>query len=189
MEPEIEGLLRNSNDLVATFVSLPGEFERQRRDSMVEISDLLGAQQAALVTTLEDSQAQLGPMLDQLRATLESGNALVASADGLATRLGVGEPGDPDQEGFDLAELQETIVRAESATSSLQRLVESIDALLASDGTGSSVERLQAGSQALESLVDHVYQRALTLVAAAAAALLGVLVIYRLIAVRLLGLV
>ncbi len=140
----------------------------------------IAAEREAVLRTFEDEEVRLRGLLDDVRLTTEAATVLIASLD--ETFTSEGEP-------FDIADYKAT---AESTTVTVQetnRLLESLDELLASPNWDARNAQLQTAATdvraSLEGLIDRLFQRELILIFVFFGLMLVTMVLYRLIIWRL----
>ena len=156
--PEVNGLLRDSQRLggsVERFASLAGELPAK-----------LTAEREALIQQLSGEfltqQQALRPMLVDLRATLEAGNATATSVDGaigsldrLMARFPAGPTnGQAPRDGFDVRQYAAAAAEIGRTAQELQRLVGAIDAQAPALALS-----LEAAIARIDALVDRLFWR------------------------------
>ena len=156
--PEVHGLLRDSERIsgsVERFASLaedlPAKLKAEREALIQQLSGELLTQQQAM-----------RPMLVELRATLEAGDATAASVEGLIQsidRLMARFPASPTdgnapRQGFDIQKYTAAAAEFGRTAQELQRLVRSIDAQ-----APALTSSLEAAIARIDSLVDRLFWR------------------------------
>lgn len=186
-----EAAMDRLDDVVAT----------EREAAIDQIFQGVAEEREAIIARLESEEARLQGVLENMRLTVDASNALattiqatVVSATELTAMVAEmqanrppapAEPGPP----FDITQYQATADAATRTVEQLNQLLGSAIHLLESPGltTADSTIAQVAGEGriAVDSLIDRVYRRALTLIIVFIVGLLAAMLIYRIVSWRL----
>ncbi len=169
----------------------------EREAAIDQLFEGLESERRAILEDLRAEETRLRGVLAELRETIRAGDALSASMEttlASATTLTesirtLKESARPDARPFDITEYRDLTESASGTLRELNAALVSANELLASpewDRSGARVEHAAATGRAeLERIVDRLADKALLVVLVFLAGLLGVLLIYRVAATRL----
>jgi hypothetical protein len=130
---------------------------------------LIGEQKTAIDALLVEEQ-RLTDLVVELRKALEEGNKVLASANTLTDKFGIGDPsGSPGKsKPFDIADYQATVVEVGHTTDKLTRLAESTTRLVGTDGLEKLLPQLIKAidnvERESEELIDHTVRQVILLI-------------------------
>jgi hypothetical protein len=138
-----------------------------QRDAAIEQArQAIATERAALLADLNRQTEALGPLVSELKATLDSGTALTNSIDGIVTKVQARRP--KDAQPLEMEDVRASLVEATTTARELNTLTESLDRLLASSEPG-RLDELQQTLALVEAggnrLVNRIFVLALVLVA------------------------
>ncbi len=200
-EPESRQLLANANSATASLdritqevtelrAQLPGVisaerkaildrvevmFDEQRQRAIDQALVGLSAEREALIQQLAGEEERLGPVITELRQTVESTTALsdsiratAAEFEKLAILLNLDEPADPDAEPTSIKDFTEALRETTAAASELVKLSESIKGTTAPDQLEERLvmieQRLMNAELSANRVMDRAFRLAMTLV-------------------------
>jgi hypothetical protein len=133
------------------------------------MSRLIGEQKTAIDALLVEEQALSG-LVVELSKALEEGNKVLASANTLTDKFGIGDPSDGPGDGrpFDIADYQATVVEVGHTTDKLTKLAESTTRLVGSEGLEKLlpqfIKAINDVERESEELVEHTVRQVILLI-------------------------
>ena len=130
---------------------------------------LIGEQKNVLEALLVEEK-RLTVLVTELRKALEEGNKVLASANTLTEKFGIGDPsgGSGDSKPFDIADYQATVVEVGHTTDKLTKLAESTNRLVGTDGLEKLlpqfIKAIDDVGRESEELVDHTVRQVILLI-------------------------
>lgn len=172
----------------AILKQLDQTINEQREKSIEQALEGISAERKALIDQLAAQEEDLRPMITDLRNTVDSATALSDSVrstteqfEQLAKVLNLDEPGDPDAEPTDLADVAEVLRETTRAAEELVRLSESIkgttDPAALEERLVMIEQRLMNAENTANRIMDRAFRLAMTLVIALVVGLLVVVVV------------
>lgn len=179
-----------------TILQLAEEFAAERKETVDHVFVNIAKERQLIVDQLAAEEQRLTGVLAELRTTIEAGNELTLSVDGLAERLDLGgesateDLGEPVKP-FDIEDYRQTLIQASAAIHDLNELVGSTHSLVDSEGAERLVPEVTAaiddvGSMAHE-MIDRVFHRALFFLLIALVGFVAARLAYNWLEIRILG--
>ena len=115
-------------------------------------------------------EQRLTVLVTELRKALEEGNKVLASANTLTEKFGIGDPsgGSGDSKPFDISDYQATVVEVGHTTDKLTKLAESTNRLVGTDGLEKLlpqfIKAIDDVERESEELVDHTVRQVILLI-------------------------
>jgi len=164
-----------SDERQAILEQLNATIDEQREKSIDQAFEGLSAERQALIDQLVEQEAELRPMITDLRQTVDSTTALsdsvretTAQFKELAKLLRLDEPGDPDADPTSIKDFTEALRETTTAAAELVKLSESIKGTTAPDALEERLvmieQRLMNAEESANRVMDRAFRLAITLV-------------------------
>jgi hypothetical protein len=130
---------------------------------------LIGEQKTAIDALLVEEQRLTG-LVAELRKAFEEGNMVLASANTLTDKFGIGQPSDSpgDEKPFDIHDYKATVAEIGHTADKLTRLAESTTHLVGTDGLEKLlpqfIKAIDDVERESEELVNHTFRQAVLLI-------------------------
>lgn len=200
LSASVEQITKDVNELNERFPTLISEerqaildqlnvtIDEQREKSIDQALKGLSVERKALIDQLVAQEAELRPMITDLRQTVDSTTALsdsvrstTAQFEELAKLLHLDEPSDPDAPKTDITDFTEALRETTRAASELVKLSESIKGTTAPDVLEERLamieQRLMNAEESANRVMDRAFRLAITLVIVLIVGLLLVVVL------------
>ncbi|MFG0247051.1 MAG: hypothetical protein ACF8MF_13460 [Phycisphaerales bacterium JB052] len=187
LSASVEQITKDVNDLNERFPTLISQerqaileqfnatIDEQREKSIDQALEGLSQEREALINQLVEQEAELRPMITDLRQTVDSTTALsdsvretTAQFEELAKLLRLDEPGDPDAEPTSIKDFTEALRETTAAAAELVKLSESIKGTTAPDALEERLvmieQRLMNAEESANRVMDRAFRLAITLV-------------------------